>query len=183
MDIKLLQDNKYEDIKRFLVATLREIYHLLPLSSQRMIINDYSKLNIFDTLFNMSLIVDQLLEKRFPADKTKGEKANMATAIFHLALHYGWTTKSVNKDAGAFVHSIKPPLNNIQPDHTVPDLIDGNVTLNNNNTSKIQSAIFMTYHLRNFAGHNIEGSQILVSRFDEVLSMIIYALLLTIDIL
>ena len=172
MDTKLLQNNNYEDIKRFLVATLREIYHLLPLSSERMINNDYSKLKIIDTLFNMGLIVDQLLEKRFPANNTKGEKANMATAIFHLALHKGWTSIAVHKDAGVFVRSIKPPLNNTLPDEIVPGLLDGKVTLNNKKTSKIQSAMFLTYHLRNFAGHNIEGSQVLVNKFDEVLSML-----------
>ena len=91
LNLKFLQSDQLEDIKRFFVATFHEMYHLNPLYSSRMINNDYSKLKIIDTLFNLGLIVDQILEHRFLKTITGGRK-NMANAVYQLALFMSWTT-------------------------------------------------------------------------------------------
>jgi hypothetical protein len=69
IETKFLTQDDLEDIKRFFVANFHEIYHLEALYSTRLINNDYSKLKITDTLFNIALIVDQILEKRFQQDR------------------------------------------------------------------------------------------------------------------
>ena len=115
LDQKFLQANDLEDMKQFFVANLHEIYHLSPLNSTRMIDNDYSRLKMVDTLFNLSLIVDQTLEYRFASLMSE---RSMANAIYCLALHNGWITKNQCNDPGKLIGKLNPNPNVGLPDQT-----------------------------------------------------------------
>ena len=180
LDTRFLQHNDFEDIKKFFVASIHEIYHLSPLNSSHLINNDYSKLKISDTLFNISLILDQILQKRFPA---AGPRHDMANAIYRLALHHIWTTERLDNDAGVFLRQITPKLNSGPPDKILPSLLDGTATFRGNALNPQQKAIFLAYHLRNFGGHNINTQSILVNRYGEILSAIMDAIFTAIDVL
>lgn len=180
LDQKLLQFDGLEDVKRFFVATFHEIFHLAPLNTTRMINNDYSKLKIIDTLFNLSLIIDQLLEYRF---LTNAPRHDMANAIYQLALHLGWTTLADSGNAKQFLAKVQPNLNTCPPDRTVPDLLDGKARFATQSTNPDMQATFLTYHLRNFAGHNILGQDVLINRYREILDCVMDALFLAIEVL
>lgn len=180
LDQKFLQFDPLEDIKRFFVATFHEIYHLAPMNSARMINNDYSKLKIIDTLFNLSLIVDQLLEYRFLQHALRRDMAN---AIYRLALHLNWTTSTRDRDVPQFLGRIQPDLNSGSPDQIVPSLLNGLATFDGRNINLDMRAVFLAYHLRNFAGHHIKGQDILVNRYPEVLNGVMDALFVAIEVL
>jgi hypothetical protein len=175
-----LQADAVEDIKRFFVATFHEIYHLAPLNSSRMINNDYSKLKVIDTIFNLSLIVDQLLEYRL---LTNAPRKDMANAIYRLALHLNWTTSTSHNNVRRFLRAIQPNLNVNSPDQVVPSLLNGQATFDGRNITPDMGAVFLAYHLRNFAGHNIEGQDVLVERYTEVLNHVMDALFIAIEAL
>lgn len=182
LDQKFLQADSMEDIKRFFVATLHEIFHLSPLNNTKMINNDYSKLKVVDTLFNLSLIIDQILEHRFLGNAS-GRQRSMGNAVYRLTIHLSWTNSTRDHDAGEFLGRVRPRLNNITPDQRVPALLNGSTLYNGQNISAQKMAMFLAYHLRNFAGHNIEGQSILVTRYSEVLTAIMDAFLTTVEVL
>lgn len=181
IDSKFLQADHLDDIKRFFVATFHEIYHLAPLNATRMINNDYSKLKVIDTLFNLGLITDQLLEYKFLAG-VPGRK-NMANAVYQLALSQSWTTSAKSGTVPQFLGQIAPDLNNDDPVQVVPPLPDCSATFNGSNISEAMRAAFLAYHLRNFAGHHVEGRDVLVQRYSEVLDAVMDAVLLAIEAL
>jgi len=182
LDRKFLQADPLEDIKRFFVATFHEIYNLAPLNSDRMINNDYSKLKIIDTLFNLGLIADQLLEYRFLPSVQRRER-DMAHAMYRLALHLNWTTLARDRDVPQFLGRIQPNLNSGSPDQIVPSLLNGLATFDGRSIDLDMQAVFLAYHLRNFAGHHIEGQDVLVKRYPEVLNHVMNALFLAIGVL
>lgn len=182
LDSKFLQADSLDDIKRFFVATIHEIYHLSPLNTPRMINNDYSKLKIMDTLFNLCLMVDQILEHAFLASASRRDRS-MGNAVYQLALHLNWTTVTRDRDAGVFLGRVQPQLNSDFPDRIVPSLLDGSATLDGQALSPQKMAVFLAYHLRNFGGHYIEGQEVLVQRYQEVLAAIMDAVLTATEIL
>jgi hypothetical protein len=182
VDNRFLQDPPLEDIKRFFVANFHEIYHLAPLNSSTMINNDYSKLKISDTLFNLSLIVDQVLQKRFLQGTANRDK-NMANAIYRLGLHLRWTDTATDGDAGQFGRAISPHPNSGAPDQVLPHFLDNTATFHGNLLDSKKRAMFSAYHLRNFGGHNIEGQNVLVTRYPDILDAMMDALFVAIEAL
>src|SRR5208283_2039217 len=83
LDQKFLQSDDMENLKLFFVANLHEVYNLRPLNSSRMISNDFTLLKVIDTLFNIGLITDQVLEKR--SLTSNSGKKNMANAVYQMA--------------------------------------------------------------------------------------------------
>lgn len=180
VDKKLLQDVNKEDIKRFFVANFHEIYHLSSLNATRLINNDYSKLKIIDTLFNLGLIIDQLLEKKFLTGAQKNSK-NMANAIYNLALNLGWTTVTVDKNPSNMLDKINPDPRKGSPDQILPALLNGTATYNGKRMDVKMSSAILAHHLRNYGGHHLEGNNIFISRYPEVLNMMMNAFFLTIE--
>jgi len=180
LDKKFLQADPLEDAKRFFVANFHEISHLRWLNFSRMMKNDYSKLKTADTLFNIALIIDQVLEYRFLKNRGKMDK-NMANAIYHLALHLGWTTTKNSPDVSTFLKKIEPNLNRGSPDTIIPTLLDGTATYDGDPLNARMRAIFAAYHLRNYGGHNIRGSDILINRYGEILDAVMDAFFVSIQ--
>ena len=180
LDQKFLQADPLEDIKRFFVATIHEIYHLAPLNSTRMINNDYSELKIIDTLFNLGLVIDQTLEHRFLKSAPKNQKM-MGNAVYQLALHLGWAKQKENKDAREFLNKAKPHPNAGSPDQVLPDYLDGSATYASKPMEYLMRAVFAAYHLRNYGGHHLEGSDILVNRYNDVLQMVMDAFFVSVE--
>jgi len=178
LDTKFLQNDSLEDIKRFFVATIHEIYHLTPINQSRMINNDYSKLKVIDTLFNLGLVVDQVLEYRFLQSFT-GRK-DMANAVHQLALYLGWTTE---QDIRIFLTKIQPTPKST-PDTFLPCLLNGTATFEGNPlTDNKKKAIFATYHLRNYGGHHLAGSNTLIGSYRDILAMVMDGFFTSIDTL
>jgi len=182
VDTKFLQVEDFEDIKRFFVANLHEIYHLRYLNSLQLINNDFSKIKISDTLFNLCLIIDQILAHNFLTTYRPREK-KMANAIYELALHLNWTDGTIDPNAGSFTGKINPHPNSGNPDAILPSFLDNIATFDNNPIDSKKTAIFIAYHLRNFGGHNIIGQDVLVTRYQDILRSVIDAFLLSIDVL
>lgn len=180
IDHNFLQDDSLEDIKRFFVATFHEIYHLSPLNSTRMINNDYSKLKVIDTLFNMGLIIDQILVHRFLQTAPKPQR-KMANAVYELALHLGWTTSQITPDYREFLKKANPDPNSGSPDQILTAFLDGISTYDNVTMDARMRAIFTAYHLRNYGGHHLEGSDILVNRYNDVLTTMMDAFFVSIE--
>lgn len=182
IDQKFLQVPALEDVKRFFVATFHEIFHLMPINTSRMINNDYSKLKAIDTLFNLGLIVDQILEYRFLRNARKGDR-KMSMGIYKLALRLGWTTKAKAPRLKPFLKLIRPDPNRRTPDKVVKSILDKRPTFDRHRLDHKMKCVIIAYHLRNFGGHHIEGQDILVKRYAEILEYCIGAIFVAIEAL
>lgn len=175
LDTKFLQADPLEDIKRVFVATFHEIYHLAPLNSTRMINNDYSKLKVIDSLFNMCLVIDQILEHKF------SQAENMGNAVYQLSSHLGWTSSQTS--IHDFFQKLIPQLKGASPDTVLPAFLDGTCTYDNAPIDYEMRSILAAYSLRNYRAHNLEGNDVLVSRYDEVLRLIMHAFFISVETL
>jgi hypothetical protein len=181
LDTKFLQvqSTPLKDIRKFFVATLHELYHSQAVDAPQLTDNDYVKLKRMDLLFNLALITDQILEHRY-------RQRPMARAVFELAVDRGWTsidtTLPKDKWVGEFLGRIVPRLND-HPNLVIAQILDGTATFNRNPLDGSQRGIFLAYHIRNHAAHNIESIDILVNRYHEVLENLVFAFLLSVEVL
>jgi hypothetical protein len=178
LDRKFLQASPMESIKGAFVANLHEIYYSSSLASTRLIKNDYSKLEVIDTMFNLGLVADQLLQHRFQVSSNR-----MAEGVYQLGLHHGWINKATCKNAGEFISKVNPNPNDGSPDAVLPSFLDRTATFDGVQVDFKQRATLGTYHLRNYGGHHIEVNEILVDRYDDVLSLILDAVLVCVEVL
>lgn len=186
LDQKLLQSASFKEVNLLFVATIHEIFHLAPLNSPRMIKNDYSKLKVMGTLFNLSLIADQLLEHRLLTPTTPRRERKMGNAVYRLALHLKWTSKTLDRRPEDFLRRISPNMNSGLPDTIVPLLLNGRVRIDghpvDSRTPK-KLAILLAYHLRNFGAHHIQVQNVLVNKYPEILGRMMDAILTVVEIL
>ena len=175
IDSKFLQESRLEDVKRFFVATLHEIHHLAPINSTRMMLNDYSKTKVIDTLFNLGLVINQTLEQAYLASMSR---LDMANAVHQLWLARRWTTE---RNVGTFIHGFSPDPNSGTPDQILRPYLDGTALFNGSRMDAKMLAIPIAYILRNYGGHHLEVSNILVNRYPDVLRNMMHAFLLAID--
>lgn len=180
LDKKFLQAVSLEDFKRLFVANFHEIYHLAPLNDSRMIKNDYSKLKVSSTLFNIALIIDQILEYRFFQNAYNGRR-DMANAVYQLALDLRWTTEEENLKALKFLKKVHPNLKKGSPDEILHTLLDGTATYDGRPLDFRMRAIFAAYYLRNYAAHHIVGCNILVDEYSDILDMVMDAFFTSVE--
>jgi hypothetical protein len=88
-----------------------------------MISNDYSKLKIIDSVFNLALVIDQILAYRFLAGVT-GPRRNMANSVYELARYLTLTSSG---DVHSFLGKVDPNINDplSSPDAIIPRFLDG----------------------------------------------------------
>jgi len=180
LDQKFLQAESLEDFKRLFVANFHEIFHLDPLNRSQMIKNDYSKLKVSSTFFNIALIVDQILEYRFLKNVDESQRT-MGKAIHQLAFHLKWTTKEDSPRLKDFLKKICPNLKEGTPDVTLHALLDGTATYNGRPLDFRMRAIFAVYYLRNYAAHHIVGCNILVDKYFDILEIVMDAFFTSVE--
>jgi hypothetical protein len=177
LDKIFLQSDDLDSIKSSFVANLHEIYHLAPLNSSNMIGNDYSKLKVINSLFNLALVVDQILAHRFLKGRTGWER-RMANSICQLALHL--------KLASHFdLSKVRPKLNEPTgtPDTILPSFLDASATYDGKPLDPRMRVALSAYYLRNYGAHHLEGSEIAVKRYEDVLRSIIDGVFVSIETL
>ena len=182
MDRLFLQSDDLDPIKSFFVANMHEIYHLAPLNSPNMIRNDYSKLKVIDSLFNLALVVDQILAYRFLQGVT-GWQRNMANSIYQLALHLKLATRGSVRDPSDYLSKVRPKLNEptTTPDTILPSFLDASATYDGKSLDPRMRVALSAYYIRNYGGHHLEGSEITVKRYEDVLRSIIDAVFVSIE--
>jgi len=184
LDKVFLQSDDLDSIKSFFVANLHEIYHLAPLNSSNMIGNDYSMLKVIDSLFNLALVVDQILAYRFLQGVT-GRERNMANSIYQLALHLKLVTKVNVRDPSDYLSKVRPKLNDptSTPDTILPSYLDASATYDTKPLDSRMRVALAAYYLRNYGGHHLEGSQTVIKRYEDVLRSVLDAVFISIETL
>ena len=68
------------------------------------------------------------------------------------------------------------------PDVTVPTLLDRTMTYQGAAVTEQMSWPLLSWHLRNYAAHDLAPQSVLVSRYEEIVDALLYALFLAVDV-
>lgn len=172
-ETKFLQSTM-EDVKHFFVYNLELLikYESIPTNIFQ---NDFSKIKSLDTIFNLCLIVDKILEKRF-------HKRTIGGNVIEMIAEKGWgRIPEKNKETFSQLLSFNP--NSDPPDKVVPLLLANQATYDNQPMSKAMSLIVLVWYLRNYGGHHIKAQNVLITSFQDIIKAIMYALFISVEIL
>lgn len=172
---KFLHQPSLEEIAFFFVYNLRQLIKYEKMTRSEVLQNEFSKLKNLDLIFNLCLIVDKVLSKKY---SQPAKKENMiGTNVFE----YCKDKLSISeKNAKELIKNVDIKIDN-DPDKVVPLLLRCNVKYKGQIIDKKMATMILVWHLRNYGGHNIKGQQTLITDFPEIVKHIMYALFLAIE--
>jgi hypothetical protein len=133
--------------------------------------NDFTKLKNLDSIFNLCLVIEEVLQHKFA-----GTAANyyISDGILHLASGMGWIP--AGESERRFFAKLQGVDLRLDPSTTVPTLLTGNITYDNRPIRSELLYLLLAWHLRNYGGHNIRAQTILVQSYDQIFEWLMYAL-------
>jgi hypothetical protein len=144
--------------------------------------NDYSRLKALDTIFNLCLIIDEILKvywKKIRRRKKLLKRHYIHHGIALLSHKEGWLTQN---DIEYFWGKLK--VMNTPPDIMVPVLLQMKRRFKKGNKmilpSKEVFTMLLAYNLRNYGGHNIKQQRVLTEKFNGIISQLMMALFLSV---
>lgn len=137
--------------------------------------NDFSKIKNLDSIFNMCLIIEELLQHRF--GKT-GTNYFISDGVLDLAAAKAWMTtgKTREETEKQFFSKLTGVDLRLDPSTTVPIILSGNITYGGQPLRPDLRYLLLAWHLRNYGGHNIRVQDVLVKSYDQIFEWLIHAL-------
>ena len=173
IDKKFLQNEAFEDLTYFFVYNFMNLHDLNYEIKEDVRINEFSKLKALDQFFNLVLVIDQILKH---ASQNTVDGRNM----YHLI--QWWAEKTLNftqSDLDDLIGRNNLNLNASTPQDVVQDLLDF-IQHPAANIPKEVYVMLLAYHLRNYAGHNVDRHDVLISKYDEILEKLFMAIFLAV---
>jgi hypothetical protein len=171
VDSKFLQNPMFTDLAIIFVSTFHELFNLRRLVNDRHP-NQFEKLRLGNLLFNLCLVVDQLLEHRFlrySREFKKGDR-DMGKAVYEIFLSKDITSRSATP-FGGFFRNLHPPKRTSLANALTVFLSNG-ATFDGVSLRSEINCVLVAYRLRNFHAHNIKAEAILVSRYPDLYSSV-----------
>jgi len=138
--------------------------------------NDFTKLKNLDSIFNLCLVIEEVLQHRFAGTRPRYD---ISDGILDIATRRGWIP------AGETDRQFFSKLSGVDirrdPSTTVPIILSGNITYDNQPLTVGLRYLLLAWHLRNYGGHNIRAQDILVQSYDRIFEWLIYALFIAIQ--
>jgi hypothetical protein len=174
-DNKFLHEPSLREVAFFFTYTLHQLIKQEKMTRPELLQNEFSKLRNLDFIFNLCLIVDRVLAKKY-STRPKDTIANNV-------LNYCQDKLSVQEaDPSRLKSNLNVNFDN-GPDEVVPVLLNYNLSYKGQPASKEMTALVLTWYLRNYGGHNIKGQQALITEFPNIVKRIIYVLFMAIEAL
>lgn len=173
----LKNENELLDIGYFFTFTFFSIIQNqrnINLESQE---NNFFKLRSLNLIFNLCLIIDEILKDTFLKNETNPRKKTMAFSNEQLSLQRSWTNTheliEYWKENGKF------DLSN--PSTIIQMLLDKTETYDGNPVEKQVFTMIFAHVLRNYGAHNLNQESIVVEKYDEIINELMMALIISID--
>jgi hypothetical protein len=172
-DNEFLHEPRLREVAFFFTYNLDQLIKQEKMTKPELLQNDFSKLRILDFVFNLCLIVDKVLGRKY-STHSKDTIANNVLGYCRDKL----SLQEVNPS------KLKNNLNiNFynEPDTVVPVLLNYGLTYKGQPADKKMTALVLTWYLRNIGGHTIKGQQTLITDFPNIVKQIMYALFIAIE--
>jgi hypothetical protein len=178
LDSKFLRNLSLEDTEFFFVYCLACMMNIERLKHPKLLSNSFTRLRNVDILFNLSLVVDKVLQeicgKKFISErvfellKTKKIVSEQDFEDFTSALSY---------DDGSDFHAASD-----DPEKAIPKLLACQVEYHGKSVSPLMASMLAAWNLRNYGAHSIGGGQtITTGRFPETVDILLSALFFAVD--
>jgi len=139
--------------------------------------NDFSKMRNRDILFDLCLVIDEVLRTRYPP------ATYISQGVYNLCKSKGWIN-SKDVDPGSLNLNLNPNVSGEKappPDVVVPTLLDCTLTYRGAPIRPEMSWLLLTWHIRNYAAHDLAPQNVLVKRFDEIIQSQMNALFISVE--
>jgi hypothetical protein len=194
LDSKFLRGNKdLENVAYIFVYTVEVIkkyleqLHTLPA-------NDFYKIKNLQTIFNLCLVVDKILEHKFKRTfkrNVRGRDMCISDGVVLLSAKKGWIptlTADETRNPRALIGKISPTISD-DVGKCVKDLILNPIPFNYVTlaaTTPVTTEfrqMLLAHKLRNEGAHSLEKQAILVSKYKEIVEHLMFAIFIAVDAL
>jgi hypothetical protein len=162
LDNNFLQRRDLEPLNFFFTNTIWTIFEYRRRINPSLMKNDFALLKNPELFFSLCLIINDLL------NNINTEKDKMGNAIEKYMKKNRWMIKDIN---------IKGIISDGLPNQSIPDLL--NLIHPHHKTQILipEACLLIAWNIRNFSGHNIFKQDIFAKKFDEILAMLLFAIL------
>jgi len=167
-DKKFLKNSLLEWEKYFFVYSLNIIQNSRYIIIDELKNNEFSRLKNLDIIFNLCLIIDNILGKKI------GKKLISERVKKLCSQKYSITEGDCYKIFKKLDFDNKPEI-------AIETCLSLNYTYNGNRVKKEVLNLIFIWGLRNYGGHKIESENILVEKFERILQLILNGLFITLD--
>jgi len=161
ISLKFLQNDRFEEEKFWFIRTFFKAIQMRD-TIEKLIDNDYSRLQNLNIIFSLCLVTDAILEERY-------QEGKFYNNIIKLLQEKNWMAKSEFDDLTKYINAEKPDT--IIPELcSPPDILWGGRPLPENIKSMI-----IARQLRNYGGHNLEKQYVTTFRFEDILKELMFS--------
>lgn len=171
----LKNELKYHIAGYFFVFTFHSLIHYknnLKLETPE---NYFSKLRNLDMIFNLCLIIDDILRNRF-LEGYSDDKKYISNGIHEYCL------RKFNFDYQTFQKEWKhlEKFDRSNPDKTIPLLLEKREEYNGNVLPKEVYTLMLAHYCRNIGAHSLNENSIFVTNYEKIINELMMALFLSI---
>ncbi|MEO9308127.1 MAG: hypothetical protein ABI342_07445 [Nitrososphaera sp.] len=175
---KFLRNDDLSDIVYFFVYNFLFLYDLDKNTTRNLLQNEFSRLKILDLVFNLSLIIDEVLKEAY-----RKELGSKYDKMFKGVVWFCNKKNLIQQTDLENYCKTDLKINDEQPDIVIPRLLSKTETYNGTLIKKEVLSLLISYHLRNHGGHNIDQQSVLTSKYDEIIEELFMALFLVVELL
>lgn len=165
-DEKFLQKQEIEEVKFFFVYNLFVMRNHDNIDHKNLRNNDFSKLRNVDVIFNLCLIIDEVMKK-------KTNEKYIRESVKKICRDY------LNEQNAKDIFESLNFENNFE--NAVNTCLSMNYSYDTRNISKEVLILLLVWGLRNFGGHRIEVKQLFVIEYESIMEKLMSALFITLE--
>lgn len=165
-ETKFSKNQDLEEPKFFFVYNLFTILNQDVIDTAELRKNEFSKLRNVDVIFNLCLILDEVMKKKTNEVFISGSVKKIC------GNHLNEQNAGDIFDSLNFKHDFE---------NAVKTCLSMNYSYNTRNVSKEVLILILVWGLRNFGGHRIEAKQLFVDEYQNLLEKLMSALFITLE--
>lgn len=166
IDTKFLKNQTLEESKFFFAYNLFGMINHDIIDAPELRSNDFSKLKNLDVIFNLCLIIDEVM-------KQKTNEKYISKSVPKICENH------LNEKEAYHIFKSLNFENDFE--NAVNKCLSLNYSYNSRTTSKEVLILILSWGLRNYGGHNIETKQLFVDEYQNIVEKMMSALFITIE--
>jgi hypothetical protein len=139
--------------------------------------NTFSKLRSLDIIFNLCLIIDKILHNTYLKDESDISKTTMSYGVEKLCQEQEWSNSyqliKFWEQEGKF--------DKAHPENSIPLLLEKNEIFENKPVESEVFTMILAYILRNYGAHNLNNEDIILQKYDEIITELMMALFISVS--
>jgi len=170
----LKNEGKYHLIGYFFVFTFHSIIHHMHNLKLETPENYFSKLRSLDVIFNLCLIIDDILKNRF-LEKCSDDDKYISNGIHEYCKKFNFNYMVFQKkwkQEGKF--------DRINPNKTIPILLEKKEKYEGNSLPKEVYTLMLAHYCRNIGAHSLNENSFFVTHYQKIINELMMGLFLAI---